>query len=148
MVFVDAQLVLAVTYGYGACVFGGGLYGYISAGSKVSAIASTICALVAVGLAAVQGDISPWPAAIWCLLLPGLFGKKAFGKKKQSMCPVHNDTMQAMTEEKRADPMSRYTRMEEGGGDGGEKGGAGKSIMVLLTAYSVVEVVLLAQLGF
>eukprot|EP00927_Polykrikos_kofoidii_P051034 TRINITY_DN4484_c0_g1_i1.p1 TRINITY_DN4484_c0_g1~~TRINITY_DN4484_c0_g1_i1.p1 ORF type:complete len:146 (-),score=30.85 TRINITY_DN4484_c0_g1_i1:201-638(-) len=142
MAFLDSSAVIYVTAVYALAVFGGGLYGYLTAGSVISVIASTICAVIAFVLTYFMGDISPWPAVVWCLLLTAMFGKKAFGKEKQTMCPMHGDGP-AMTEEARADPMSKYTRMEEGGK--ASSGSMGKVIMVVLTVFSIVEIVLQVQ---
>merc|ERR1712187_1008552 len=122
-------------------------YGYLTAGSKISAIASGICAAVALSLTFVQSTITPWPAALFCLLLVGMFGKKAASKKEEeSMCPVHGDAP-AMTEDKKADPMAKYTRMEEGGKSKSDSPLA-KPIMTVLTVFSIVQVALLVQLAF
>eukprot|EP00747_Dinoflagellata_sp_TGD_P206841 gnl/TRDRNA2_/TRDRNA2_80482_c2_seq1.p2 gnl/TRDRNA2_/TRDRNA2_80482_c2~~gnl/TRDRNA2_/TRDRNA2_80482_c2_seq1.p2 ORF type:complete len:148 (-),score=36.08 gnl/TRDRNA2_/TRDRNA2_80482_c2_seq1:82-525(-) len=146
MAVVESGMVVIVTGVYAVCVFGGGLYGYISAGSKISAIASGICALVAWVLTDFQATITPWPAAAWCLLLTGMFGKKAFAKKKEeSMCPVHGEAPE-MTGDKASDPMAKYTRMEEGASKPKDDSLA-KPIMTVLTIFSLVEVALLVQLA-
>eukprot|EP00930_Biecheleria_cincta_P065090 TRINITY_DN50794_c0_g1_i1.p1 TRINITY_DN50794_c0_g1~~TRINITY_DN50794_c0_g1_i1.p1 ORF type:complete len:148 (+),score=32.77 TRINITY_DN50794_c0_g1_i1:101-544(+) len=146
MVFVSNEAVIQVTEAYAVCVFGGGLYGYFSAGSKISAIASGICANVALLLAAYDSEITPWPAAVWCFVLMGMFGKKAFSKKKEeSMCPVHSDAPE-MTDDKRSDPMAKYTRMEEGG-DKKSSDSLSKPIMIVLTLFSLAEIILFVQLG-
>merc|ERR1711879_630072 len=112
---VSKGIVFDVTIVYALLVFGGGLYGYIAAKSKASLIASTICAVIALLAAEESDDITPWPAALWCLLLAGFFGKKfvAGDKKDESMCPAHNSSLPAMTDEKQNDPMAKYTRMQD-----------------------------------
>merc|ERR1712217_826983 len=88
-----------------------------------------------------------YAVCVFSVLLAVMFGKKAFGKKKEaSMCPMHNAGGDLpMTEDKKSDPMAKYTRMTDDKNT--EKKGNSSLIMVALTVLSLGEVVLFAQLA-
>mmetsp|Transcript_100217 Transcript_100217/g.157955 ORF Transcript_100217/g.157955 Transcript_100217/m.157955 type:complete len:153 (-) Transcript_100217:99-557(-) len=139
------SLALPFTICYAIAVIAGGAYGYISKGSKASIIASTICAIIPVILAATNIWIG---CGIFACLMVFFFGKKtksSVANPNQGGCVVMNSS--EAVPEKPNDPMNKYIRPKEepllGEDLEREKKIAANSkvIFITLTVLSIVEAV-------
>merc|ERR1712217_614187 len=119
--------------------------GFLKAKSKASLIASTIIAVILMVLAQEEKVITPWPAAVLCLCLVYMFGKKSFAKESSSACPVHNDDLTAMPDdqEKQNDPLTKYTRVQ----DPGESKKKTSPLFLILAGVAFVLALLYVQLA-
>merc|ERR1711920_593173 len=108
----------------------------LAKGSKASAIASTIIAVLLMAFTQYEKTWAVWPAAALCLALVYMFGKKSFKKESSSACPVHSDLPSMPNdEEKLNDPLTKYTRGSEG-----ESKNKTSPLFLVLSVYALVLV--------